>query len=49
MVLWTIVGILYFPVFVIAWLLRTVFRIALAFTYLLLLDAKMFKSIMTNL
>lgn len=50
--LWTVVGILYFPIFFLAWLLKCVARILLAIAYFGTLNKSMgkmvFKSIFFN-
>ena len=50
--LWTLVGIIYFPIFLLAWLLKIVARILLAIAYFGMLNKQMgkmvFKSIFFN-
>lgn len=50
--LWTLVGIIYFPIFLLAWLLKIAARILLAIAYFGMLNKQMgkmvFKSIFFN-
>lgn len=44
-IMWTIVGILYAPIFILAWLLKSIARLLLAISYFGLLDGKMGKAV----
>lgn len=44
-IMWTIVGILYAPIFVLAWILKPIARLLLAISYFGLLDGKMGKAV----
>lgn len=46
---WSILGILYFPIYLIAWILHKVSRLLLAISYLGMLNIKISKDIITNL
>lgn len=46
---WQILGILYFPIYLISWILHKVSRLLLAISYLGMLNIKISKDIVTNL
>lgn len=46
---WQILGILYFPIYLLAWILHNVSRLLLAISYLGMLNIKISKDIITNL
>lgn len=48
-IMWTIVGILYAPIFVLAWLLKPIARLLLAISYFGLLDGKMGKAVFKSM
>lgn len=48
-VIWTIVGLIYFPVFFAAWLLHIVARLILAISYLGLLNGQRAKDVFKSL
>jgi hypothetical protein len=47
--LWTLIGILYFPVFVCMWLLRIIARFILAISYFGMLDMTMGRAVFSSL
>lgn len=46
---WCALGVCYFPVYFLAWLLHKIVRLMLAFCYLLMLEARKAKDIVRNL
>lgn len=48
-IMWTIVGILYAPIFILAWLLKPIARLLLAISYFGLLDGKMGKAVFKSM
>lgn len=48
-IMWTIVGILYAPIFILAWLLKPIARLLLAISYFGLLDGKIGKAVFKSM
>lgn len=48
-VIWSIIGIIYFPVYVISWLLHKISRLVLAISYFGMLEKQVGKDILSNL
>lgn len=46
--MWAIVGVLYSPIFILAWLLKPIARVLLAISYFGLLDGKMGKAVLKS-
>lgn len=47
-IMWAIVGALYSPIFILAWLLKPIARVLLAISYFGLLDGKMGKAVLKS-
>ena len=47
-IMWAIVGMLYSPIFILAWLLKPIARVLLAISYFGLLDGKMGKAVLKS-
>ena len=48
-VIWGIIGIIYFPVYIISWLLHKITRLVLAISYFGMLEKQVGKDILSNL
>lgn len=48
-IIWSIIGIIYFPVYVISWLLHKISRLVLAISYFGMLEKQVGKDILSNL
>lgn len=47
-IMWAVVGALYSPIFILAWLLKPIARVLLAISYFGLLDGKMGKAVLKS-
>lgn len=47
-IIWTILGILYYPIYAAAWLLHKIARLILAIAYIFMLQKQLAKDIITN-
>ena len=48
-VIWVILGIIYYPIYMLAWLLHKVARLTLAIAYFFMFQRRMAKDIIVNL